>query len=234
MKAIETVYKGYRFRSRLEARWAVFFDAMGIVWQYEVEGYDLDGIWYLPDFFLPLENSPLKGAGYWLEIKASQLTIGEEEKLKRLVLHTGHNAFALAGNVGLGEYLVSKWAIKRETKEVRCAAHNEHSNIYYSGPFMWLPITKSIDRFEDALLAARQARFEHGEKPSLKVKAEKPKLRWAEYHGYYFCEAGTVMATTSGWMALPDGKTESIGEYPTVAQAQIALEELYFSKERMN
>ena len=28
--AIETKYKGYRFRSRLEARWAVFFDALGI------------------------------------------------------------------------------------------------------------------------------------------------------------------------------------------------------------
>ena len=30
IKAIETYYKGYRFRSRLEARWAVFFDAAGI------------------------------------------------------------------------------------------------------------------------------------------------------------------------------------------------------------
>ena len=30
MKAIETEYNGYRFRSRLEARWAVFFDALGI------------------------------------------------------------------------------------------------------------------------------------------------------------------------------------------------------------
>jgi hypothetical protein len=28
IKAIETRYKGYRFRSRLEARWSVFFDAM--------------------------------------------------------------------------------------------------------------------------------------------------------------------------------------------------------------
>lgn len=28
VKAIDTVYKGYRFRSRLEARWAVFFDAL--------------------------------------------------------------------------------------------------------------------------------------------------------------------------------------------------------------
>ena len=32
-KAIETKYKGFRFRSRLEARWAVFFDALGIEWE---------------------------------------------------------------------------------------------------------------------------------------------------------------------------------------------------------
>ncbi len=30
IKAIETRYKGYRFRSRLEARWAVFFDALSV------------------------------------------------------------------------------------------------------------------------------------------------------------------------------------------------------------
>jgi hypothetical protein len=35
---IPTRYKGYHFRSRLEARWAVFFDALGLRWQYEVEG----------------------------------------------------------------------------------------------------------------------------------------------------------------------------------------------------
>lgn len=53
-KAIETEYKGYRFRSRLEARWAVFFDEVRIAWEYEVEGYELsNGIKYLPDFYLP-------------------------------------------------------------------------------------------------------------------------------------------------------------------------------------
>jgi hypothetical protein len=41
IKAIETRYKGYRFRSRLEARWAVFFDALGVEWEYEKEGFDL-------------------------------------------------------------------------------------------------------------------------------------------------------------------------------------------------
>lgn len=51
IKAIETYYNGYRFRSRLEARWAVFFDAAGVKYEYEPEGFDLgDGLYYLPDF----------------------------------------------------------------------------------------------------------------------------------------------------------------------------------------
>ena len=53
INSIETKYKGYRFRSRLEARWAVFFDVLGIEWEYEAEGYQLgDGKKYLPDFYL--------------------------------------------------------------------------------------------------------------------------------------------------------------------------------------
>lgn len=54
LKAIETIHNGYRFRSRLEARWAVFFDSIGIQYEYEKEGYDLGDLgWYLPDFWLP-------------------------------------------------------------------------------------------------------------------------------------------------------------------------------------
>ena len=53
IKAIETSYNGYRFRSRLEARWAVFFDKAGIRYFYEHEGYDLGDEYYLPDFYLP-------------------------------------------------------------------------------------------------------------------------------------------------------------------------------------
>lgn len=53
LKAIQTEYKGYKFRSRLEARWAVFLDALGAKWEYEPEGYDLgNGMSYLPDFRL--------------------------------------------------------------------------------------------------------------------------------------------------------------------------------------
>jgi len=52
--AIETEYAGCRFRSRLEARWAVFLDHLGVAWRYEEQGYELpSGARYLPDFRLP-------------------------------------------------------------------------------------------------------------------------------------------------------------------------------------
>ena len=81
IKAIETVYKGYHFRSRLEARWAVFFDALGLEWEYEPEGFDLgDGIYYLPDFLI----TGFCGNKCWVEIKADKPTPLEIEKGKKL------------------------------------------------------------------------------------------------------------------------------------------------------
>jgi len=68
---IETIYKGYRFRSRLEARWAVFMDTLGVRWEYESEGFNLGRAgWYLPDFFLPdldifVEIKPALPADEW-------------------------------------------------------------------------------------------------------------------------------------------------------------------------
>ena len=57
IKAIETRYDGYVFRSRLEARWAVFFKYLKIKYVYEPEGFVLDdGTYYLPDFYLPEFN----------------------------------------------------------------------------------------------------------------------------------------------------------------------------------
>lgn len=39
--AIPTQYKGVQFRSKLEAKWAVFFDTLGIEWEYEPQGYEI-------------------------------------------------------------------------------------------------------------------------------------------------------------------------------------------------
>lgn len=66
LQAIETVYKGYRFRSRLEARWAVFFDQMGFKWKYEDQGFELPCGRYLPDF-----EVECRGRTIFVEVKPS-------------------------------------------------------------------------------------------------------------------------------------------------------------------
>lgn len=72
-RAIQTRYHGCHFRSRLEARWAVFFDNLNIPWRYEPQGYTVgfpegSDPWcarpYLPDFYLPDTQT-------WVEVKGS-------------------------------------------------------------------------------------------------------------------------------------------------------------------
>lgn len=66
LKPIDTVYKGYKFRSRLEARWAVFFDEMRFKWEYEPQGFGLsNGEAYLPDFKVHAIDEMTQ----WYEIK---------------------------------------------------------------------------------------------------------------------------------------------------------------------
>lgn len=73
IQAIETKYKGYRFRSRLEARWAVFFDALGIEWEYEKEGFTNGEEYYLPDFYLPQHK-------VWVEVKGDKDAFVKDHK----------------------------------------------------------------------------------------------------------------------------------------------------------
>lgn len=90
--AIQTRYAGCHFRSRLEARWAVFFDALNIAWEYEAQGYVLaDGTPYLPDFHLPYLNRQLewepgrspavrdtaKQAGVHVEVKGDEAALNK-------------------------------------------------------------------------------------------------------------------------------------------------------------
>src|SRR5579884_3235720 len=91
-QAIETRYHGYHFRSRLEARWAVFFDTLGIEYEYEREGYSLEGIPYLPDFWLPEQE-------WWVEIKGVAPTSEELDKARLLALYTGKPVYICSGNI---------------------------------------------------------------------------------------------------------------------------------------
>lgn len=90
IQAIPTTYDGVKFRSRLEARWAMFFNLLGWEWQYEFEGFDLDGVWYLPDFWLPKFN-------YWCEVKPEAFSDEEVIKCVKLYEMTGKEVVLLDG-----------------------------------------------------------------------------------------------------------------------------------------
>ena len=91
LKPIETIYNGYRFRSRLEARWAVFFDTLGIEYEYEPEGFELgDGVRYLPDFRIKCYgtrgdcgNNPFD---LYVEVKG-EMTDYDAAKIKKFGVH---------------------------------------------------------------------------------------------------------------------------------------------------
>src|SRR3546814_5021002 len=139
MQAIETVWKGYRFRSRLEARWAVFFDALGLQWEYEPEGFDLGAAgWYLPDFRVQDD-----GWVHWYEVKPKESPIDLKLKAFRAVLgchsesHMNWNSMTHAWQIN-GDPVDACWTMR---------------------------IFKDFDLTNNAALKARSARFEHGEQP---------------------------------------------------------------------
>lgn len=189
IKAIETEYKGYRFRSRLEARWAVFFDACGVKWEYEPEGFDLgDGLYYLPDFLLHdvwiRNHTP---HDLWVEVKG-QMT--EEDARKIIKFAAEREDFCGCCDVELYEHpILVVTNIPNNSDDVFNIAYNEPEpypfNFYlidgdyfgacpcitWEGHFALVghdgnyTADRDDEATEKAYRIARQARFEHGEQP---------------------------------------------------------------------
>lgn len=88
--AIPTFYNGVQYRSRTEARTAVFFDYFGIRHEYEPRKYHLNGIVYIPDFWLTDYK-------LWVETKGQKPTDREREKARRLFYHEGYPVFIVSG-----------------------------------------------------------------------------------------------------------------------------------------
>ncbi len=95
--AIETRYAGCRFRSRIEARWAVFFDTLGWDWEYERQSYRLGSLGgYLPDFWL---SSCGDGIELWVEVKGAEPLPEALEKMAALVHLTNTTGVVLHGDI---------------------------------------------------------------------------------------------------------------------------------------
>lgn len=149
IKPIQTEYKGYRFRSRLEARWSVFFDALPMKWEYEKDGYSICGIPYLPDFWLETVHM-------WAEIKPDHFQGTPRKLVDGLVELTGFPVLMLSGVPENKPYPV----IDREGNSLQMCITNYHGR-FFGEPApheTWWADT------EQAVIAAKSARFEHGEK----------------------------------------------------------------------
>jgi hypothetical protein len=185
---IETKWNGYRFRSRTEARWAVFFDHMNVQFQYELEGFELDdGVRYLPDFFLPQWN-------VWFEVKGPDPNELEIKKAGLLAALRDQSVLMAVGapdydaqqiiwfhpsvariwredlNFVKSPFYGDSWGNKpikfmfRRTVSGRLMLWNEYFGFGYSSPGDDL-ITIDEGAIESAYSVARGARFEHGEAP---------------------------------------------------------------------
>lgn len=172
MQAIETHYEGYRFRSRTEARWAVFFKTAGIAFEYEKQGFVLNGKPYLPDFWLP-------AASMWVEVKGDDPVPDDQMQLCRdLAKQSGHRVLVCIGSPepkerclllegGTGaEALRGWWQDDRRNDGEFWIATDEIGvpaiEVPGSKPHDRLPLVHS--RTKSAYAASRAARFEHGEK----------------------------------------------------------------------
>lgn len=194
VRPIETFYNGYRFRSRLEARWAVFFDALGLAYHYEPEGFLLDdGTPYLPDFFLPAWHA-------WVEIKPSRVQ-GSLLMRYRLFQPPMQHFILLYGDVYAGRFgaWVSPWwrtatqprEFLFEQAVIHCCKAC-HAGWWigpdrYGAPMLCLEActddglccghaeTDLPPVVVQAYVRARSARFEHGETPRGRLTALPPR-----------------------------------------------------------
>ncbi len=158
IKPIETVYNGYRFRSRLEARWAVFFDVLDVKYEYESEGYDLGILgWYLPDFWLPQ-------AKWHIEIKPLGASDDDLKKAHYFDMH------APAPSMGV---IILRGQPEAPTRFYDHGIPDMTRDNCPCGVIFWsmqclnhtlydLEVQRKILR---AIQIARSVRFEHGETP---------------------------------------------------------------------
>lgn len=193
VQAIQTTYNKHHFRSRLEARYAVFFEALGWDWQYEPEGFDLPfNGYYLPDFFVTPPSWCYWPTGpFWLEVKADARRTSrlEREKLQELCcetqfwgfmgchrnLKTDHreNSYFLGTSIEPYELLdASYFPFKKYKSPQQRDIEDFHTGEVWEEEKEFIEIDSKpsallFELVEAAQELALKARFEHGESPCM-------------------------------------------------------------------
>lgn len=200
IKPIETYYKGYRFRSRLEARWAILLDHLNAEWEYEPEGFDMDGLYYLPDFKVT-NHAGRGGKELWIEVKGD-MTDADREKILRF---SEYKPIYVVGDIPKGEtFDVITDRMQEEAYESSPAKYNfETVDGDYFGAYPCVTKSGEFELLGDdhnylcdadrektarAYTAARQARFEHGEMPPTPPPAVIDREKEREYLAKEFIE----------------------------------------------
>lgn len=173
MKAIETEYNGFKFRSRLEARWAVFFDYMGWEYEYEPEGFQLSsGLKYLPDFLLEVDlpNFETK-KWFYVEVKPLNKEMTDYELNKIWEFATKEDLLLLEGAPNVNRFYKQVCLLEDCVDEVEFVFEEKKYGIFYTDSSFkeafdeeYSPVTYH------AIKKSREARFEFGE--SEKIKAD--------------------------------------------------------------
>lgn len=180
IKPIQTRYKGCHFRSRTEAKWAVFFDSIGFKWQYEPEGYGDGKEAYLPDFFVTLPD----GAEFLADVKPNNYHIsddGKEEFYRNLTSQLNLRIVLLTG---IPEYMAYDSIVPQSKKNsLQAVFFQDYDPFLRIADEYWLAqlefdennghmyfphddraAEKSFgNKYVEAIHAARSARFEFGE-----------------------------------------------------------------------
>lgn len=179
IKPIETEYKGYRFRSRLEARWAVFFESLDIRFEYEPEGYQLtDGTRYLPDFYLPDSDTFFEVKGVLSEKDNQKIQRFREDIKKPVVIGYDGMKFDAtdAWNEGKYEFAGQDSSVLARCKDCgkayfmgmngsfRCRCCGAYDGDGHFDLLGWGNGESEDFDFACATYSATKARFEHGEK----------------------------------------------------------------------
>lgn len=146
MKAMDTIYNGYRFRSRLEARWAVFFDSLHASYEYEREGYDLDGVRYLRAFWLPQQDC-------WVEIKGEEPTETERIKACLLALHDNKHVYIFSGKVERPEMV----------ETIPEDGDDEYAPTWEKYAYCYDPSELIISGYDTASTCSQRSQCEHGD-----------------------------------------------------------------------